>query len=79
MPAPVLSYSVRGGPPAGDGAVSWARSSPCFAGCFRAWWIGPGLGVRPVVGAPVLQVVADLVAVGPPVPADRAEHEQADH
>ena len=35
-----------------------------------------GLGVGPLVRAPVLQVVAHLVAVGPPVLADGAEHEE---
>lgn len=36
-PRPVISYSVRGGPPAVLGAVSWAISRPCFAICFSAW------------------------------------------
>ncbi len=36
-PCSVISYSVRGGPPTVDGAISCASSSPCFAICFRAW------------------------------------------
>lgn len=37
VPWSVISYSVRGGPPAVDGAISWASSSPCFAICLSAW------------------------------------------
>ncbi|GAA3298809.1 hypothetical protein GCM10020295_35330 [Streptomyces cinereospinus] len=37
-----------------------------------------GLGVGPLVRAPVLQVVAHLVAVGPPVLADGAQHQETD-
>lgn len=37
-----------------------------------------GLGVGPLVRAPVLQVVAHLVAVGPPVLAHGVEHEKTD-
>ena len=36
-PFSVISYSVRGGPPAVEGATSWASSSPCFAICLSAW------------------------------------------
>jgi hypothetical protein len=45
VPFSVISYSVRGGPPAVDGAISCAYSSPCFAICFRAWLIEPGLAL----------------------------------
>lgn len=36
VPWSVTSYSVRGGPPAVDGAISWASNSPCFAICLSA-------------------------------------------
>lgn len=37
VPRSVISYSMRGGPPAVLGATSWASSIPCFASCFSAW------------------------------------------
>lgn len=37
VPSAVISYSVRGGPPTVDGAISWARSSPRLAICLSAW------------------------------------------
>lgn len=37
VPFSVTSYSVRGGPPAVLGAISYACSRPCLAICLSAW------------------------------------------